>query len=338
MEATTAGGLQCAEVRRREFLSLPPALYFLPRPIPGQLAAGPEAIGEPHFPSRLYLFVWRNWELANTERMAKVIRTAPETILELGASMGLPAKPRLSDDQLARIYITVIRQNWHVLPEEQIIDLLGWNRQKFEFTLKEDDFLAGKLGLKKPRCGKLVYAPPAAAERARAAEIRATVRELFGDAIHQPGEELCHFVKSLSDPAFRPLRDRAARAGHDEVDLSQGWSLAAAPELSAEADRFRSWLREAMQAGLQSGGGTKHIRLALDPAGLSGYESYRVEVAPDRIAITGHDRGAFCRRSAVFRTRWSSRRRPFCAYRTCAKRQPGTRATYIRTSRFMATR
>ena len=138
-------------MRRRDFLSLPPALYLLPGEIPGQLAEGPEAIPEPHFPSRLYLFVWRNWELANADRMAKVIRTTPQTILQLGASMGLPAKPRLTDDQLARIYITVIRQNWHVLSEEQIIELLGWTRQRFEFTLKEDDFLIGKLGLKKPR-------------------------------------------------------------------------------------------------------------------------------------------------------------------------------------------
>lgn len=122
-------------------------------------------MAEPHFPSRLHLFVWRNWELANADRMAKVIRTTPETILELGAAMGLPAKPRLSDDQLARIYITVIRQNWRVLPEEQIIELLGWTRQRFEFTLKEDDFLAGKLGLKKPRCAELVYTPPTTAKR-----------------------------------------------------------------------------------------------------------------------------------------------------------------------------
>ena len=34
-------------------------------------APHPEPIPEPHFPDRLHLFVWRNWELANTDRMAR---------------------------------------------------------------------------------------------------------------------------------------------------------------------------------------------------------------------------------------------------------------------------
>src|SRR5262249_60173391 len=96
-----------------------------------------------------------------------------------------------------------------------------------------------------------------------------SVKALCGDATHQSGEELCHFVKVLSDPAFPPLRNRAASAGHDEADLSRGWSLAAAPGLSGEADRFRSWLRQAMQADLQSRSTSDKIRLALDPARVS---------------------------------------------------------------------
>ena len=54
-------------MRRRDFIALPPALCFLPRPNLAQLPEGQEPIPEPHFPSRLYLFVWRNWELANAE-------------------------------------------------------------------------------------------------------------------------------------------------------------------------------------------------------------------------------------------------------------------------------
>ena len=38
----------------------------------------PVPIPEPHFPDRLHLFVWRNWELANADRMAKVLGTTPE--------------------------------------------------------------------------------------------------------------------------------------------------------------------------------------------------------------------------------------------------------------------
>ena len=62
-------------MRRREFLSLGPAGYLLAQPAFAQSGDGPEPIPEPQFPSRLYLFVWRNWELANSDRMAQVIRT-----------------------------------------------------------------------------------------------------------------------------------------------------------------------------------------------------------------------------------------------------------------------
>ena len=74
-------------------------------------------IPEPHFPNRLFLFVWRNWELANTDRLAKVLNTSERSVLKLGAMLGLPEKQRLTHDQLRRIYTTVIRQNWHVLPQ-----------------------------------------------------------------------------------------------------------------------------------------------------------------------------------------------------------------------------
>ena len=53
-------------------------------------APTPEPVPEPHFPDRLHLFVWRNWELANTDRMAKVLGTTPEKVLEIGASMWVP--------------------------------------------------------------------------------------------------------------------------------------------------------------------------------------------------------------------------------------------------------
>src|SRR5580704_581594 len=180
---------------RREILYLGSGYCLLPPFSAAQSTEEPEPISEPHFPSRLYEFIWRNWELANADRIAKVLRTTEAIVLELGASLGLPKKPGLTGDQLARLYITVIRQNWHLLTEEQIVELLGWTRPRFQFTLKEDDFLDVKLGLRKPRSSELLYQPPSAADQARAREIRATVRELFGDSIHQRGEDLFHFVK-----------------------------------------------------------------------------------------------------------------------------------------------
>ncbi len=112
--------------RRRDLLAL--ASLALP-------ARAAVPLAEPHFPSRLHLFIWRNWELANSDRIARVIGATETKVLELGRSMGLPHKPLLTADQLRRIYITVIRQNWHVIPNSQIVQLLGWDDRRLEFTL-----------------------------------------------------------------------------------------------------------------------------------------------------------------------------------------------------------
>jgi hypothetical protein len=117
-------------MKRREFLNRGARYTFLlggpwagwleaQKPLEG--TSSPEPIPEPHFPDRLHLFVWRNWELANTARLALVLGTTPENVLGVGYSMGLPKKPQLSEDQLGRIYLTVIRQNWHILPDEQLM-------------------------------------------------------------------------------------------------------------------------------------------------------------------------------------------------------------------------
>src|ERR1700761_435907 len=40
----------------------------------------PSPIAETHFPDRLHLFIWRNWELANVDRMAQVLGTTQEKV------------------------------------------------------------------------------------------------------------------------------------------------------------------------------------------------------------------------------------------------------------------
>ena len=163
-------------IKRRTFLYGMGGLAFAPslldpRAARATSAPAPAPLAEPHFPDRLHQFVWRNWELANVDRMADVVGCRPEDILSIGSSLGLPRKPDLTDDHLRRIYITVIRQNWHLLPNDQLIRLLGWTDERLRFTLKEDDFLNVKLG-PKPDCPRLMYAPPDAEARRRAAEIR----------------------------------------------------------------------------------------------------------------------------------------------------------------------
>jgi hypothetical protein len=216
-------------------------------------AAGPSPIPEPHFPNRLYQFVWRNWELANTERMAEVVRCRPEQIVELGVEMGLPKKPLLTADQLRRIHITVIRQNWHLLPGEQIVALLGWTREKYAYILKEDDFLDVKLG-PKPDCEPVIYAPPDPAARARAAEIRRTLTRWLGRDLHAPGEPPFDFIRQLSRPgpgAPRPLR--RGKAVFEPRFLYPFFALYGDPLLEPEIDPFPDGYLEKL-AGVGIGG------------------------------------------------------------------------------------
>ena len=39
-----------------------------------------------------------------------------------------------------RGYITLIRRNWHLLPYEQLLELVEMTPEQLAFTLREDDF------------------------------------------------------------------------------------------------------------------------------------------------------------------------------------------------------
>ena len=60
--------------------------------------------------------------------------------------MGLRPPRAITPEQLSRSYITIIRRNWHLLPYDQLLTLLGWTGEKLAYTLREDDFLYVKLG------------------------------------------------------------------------------------------------------------------------------------------------------------------------------------------------
>lgn len=284
-------------MHRREFLYLGPLALGLSRCRPEDSpTSSPQPIPEPHFPNRVFQFVWRNWELANTSRIAEVLRTSEANVLTLGASMGLPSKRSLSPEQLRRFHITVIRQNWHLLPRHQLIQLLGWDRSKFEFSLKEDDFLDIKLG-PKPDCGELLYRGPSAEELGRAAHIREILKETLGSRLQEPGQEAFHFVRELSHPQRPRLRDAARRASRGEVDLSSGWSLVlpSRPRLAQAARRFRDYLGSSMEARVEitptppTRG--KTIRIEVSPPEAGATRGFRVQATSRELLITGQQEG-----------------------------------------------
>ena len=124
--------------------------------LPGEDGTKP-AISPAPFPDRMSAYVWRNWGLVEKVRLADVVGTTPEDMTDVAVQMGLEPDPVVQPEWKTKGYITIVRRNWHILPYDQMLKLLGKTREEFHFSLTEDDFLWIKLGCVKPKCDPLVW-------------------------------------------------------------------------------------------------------------------------------------------------------------------------------------
>lgn len=162
--------------------------------------SAPAALAAAYFPDRVHEFVWRNWNVVEPTKLAKVLETSAENVTALAESMGLPPVPDIAPEIKTRGYVTVIRRNWHLLPYDQLLKLLEMTPERLDFCLREEDFLWIKLGSLKPKCAPLRYSPPDKAARQRASEIRRVVEKDFGGQLRLPVEPRFDFVRQLSLP------------------------------------------------------------------------------------------------------------------------------------------
>ncbi len=151
------------------------------------------------FPSRVHAFVWRNWESVSVERMAKVLQTSTSNVLKTGLSMGLPPNKKPGDVFEQRGYISLIRRNWHLISYNQLLVLLDRTSEELDETLRDDDFLAHKVGGMKPICPDLKFTEPGAAVKERCAEIKKIVEDNFNGELLNPGEKRFEFIGNLSE-------------------------------------------------------------------------------------------------------------------------------------------
>ena len=172
--------------------------------LPGEEGKTP-ALEFSYFPHRQYTFVWRNWSVVEKERLAEILGTSEEKVVELATSMGLPKKQTIEKEwKTKQGYITIVRRNWHLLPYEQIMQLLGMSREELRFHLIEDDFLYDKLGKMKPYCEPLRYEEPTVEMRNRAKEIAKEVRELGRTPFvaEEPRFEFMREFETVKGPAM----------------------------------------------------------------------------------------------------------------------------------------
>lgn len=223
-------GLACASARAADEEIAPPG-------------PPPPAVLFEHFPDRLHAYVWRNWDLVSTEKLAHVVGATEDQITAIAASMGLPANRPIPDRFRRQVYITVVRRNWHLLPIDQLLQLIEMTPEEFIFHLREDDGVLLKMGGKKPECEPIRYQEPTPAAQRRAAEIRAVVARHFDGALETPGEERFAFVDRLSQ-ASRPTAAAAPPADDGLRFIYSYFGVFGDPLLDAAADPYPDGLLE----------------------------------------------------------------------------------------------
>ena len=137
---------------------------------------GKRAIDLPHFPTKHQAFLFRAYEYVPAEIIAKILKTDVMTVRQDAEEMGLPTYEP-GDLWLKRGYITIIRRMWHILPYEQLLELLGINAETLARLMREDDFLDIKLS-DKPYCERVEWRELTETEKAQTQRIKQVMKEL----------------------------------------------------------------------------------------------------------------------------------------------------------------
>ena len=133
-------------------------------------AIGKEALTMPHFPTRWQAFLFRAYEYVPAAKIGALLGISEAQVEEAAKALGLPDY----DPQelwLNRGYITIIRRLWHVLPYEQLLELLDTDEHSLAVILRDEDFLDIKLG-EKPKCQPVKWQPLSAEEQKETAAIK----------------------------------------------------------------------------------------------------------------------------------------------------------------------
>ena len=111
-----------------------------------------------NFPTKWQTVIFRNYGYVSLDKIAKVLGCSEKTVLYEAERLGLynTVYNRVWEE---KGYITIIRNNWYLLPYAQLLQLLGITEERLEYILENDDFLSVKLGGFKPNCEEVRYEP-----------------------------------------------------------------------------------------------------------------------------------------------------------------------------------
>ena len=113
---------------------------------------------ENNFPCIWQTVIFRNYGLVSVDKIARVLECEVSVVEQEAKRLGLSSVEY--DENWEKLgYITIIRNNWYLLPYNQLMKLLDFSEEKLEFVLKNEDFLADKLGCFKPELEEIKYNP-----------------------------------------------------------------------------------------------------------------------------------------------------------------------------------
>ena len=142
---------------------------------------GKPALGTPYFPAKHQAFIFRASEYVPMPKIAQILKTTEENVRRAAEEMGLPdCNP--GNLWLEKGYITIIRRMWHILPYEQLLELLETDEENLAVTLREDDFLDVKLG-SKPACEPVVWRELTEEEREKTRDIARIMKTIELDGV-----------------------------------------------------------------------------------------------------------------------------------------------------------
>lgn len=109
------------------------------------------------------------------ENIAAVLGCSADDVEREAVRMGLRAG-EANPEWITRGFVTLIRNNWYLLPYEQLMQLMDYTAEKLEFVLMKEDFLWFKLGSTKPECEAVHYEPLTDEQIKQTEEIAKTVK------------------------------------------------------------------------------------------------------------------------------------------------------------------
>ena len=234
-----------------------------------------------NFPTLFQNFIFRNWESVTTEKMAQILGTDKSTIEALASEMGLRVPAKYNKNYKDRGFLTVVRNNWHLLPYEQILKLCELPEDELAFTLREDDFFDIKLGSVKPDVPKLSYRPLTDEEKEKTKKIRENLLGKLPDFGKETGAEDFDFLYKFSKNGNNDFCGEKR-----EVVLDKTWGLCD----NSGGKYTENFLAFAKEKGkIDFNGNEKFITVDIVKDKTKKAESHSIFVSKNGIKITSVD-------------------------------------------------